>query len=257
MKQLLPLLATALLLIGTTAQAGPIVFDATLTSASGPPFPTGPITFLTEGFANPPDDTIPIEIVSLSLRSVTVLTSPQDDTFPVSLTGSEGGLRLGGFGTEAIVDVGWQPPPDDQFPTDGVSFDLFLELLDHPGSRVSPVLASPPDDQFPSPTAFDVFFEITLADVGTALHTAHFEIGGGQPLTFDNISVGPPGSPKFPIVFDLVKGPGAVDKSQPLVSMTMSGEFTAVPEPSSLTLLGLGALSLLGYTRLRKRKQAA
>ena len=80
-----------------------------------------------------------------------------------------------------------------------------------------------------------------------------FEIGTGRPFTFSDIVVGKPMSPAFPLSFTLAGG-GTVASSTPLFTMTLSGEFTPVPEPTTLLLLASGLVGIAGIALRARRK---
>ena len=96
--------------------------------------------------------------------------------------------------------------------------------------------------------------------MGTAQHTAHFEVTPGQPLQFANVNLGGPQSPAFPLGFDLLAS-GSVDAAEPLFTMTLSGTFSeaqSVPTAAPRALAVLAALLMaLAIRVLRKRAQLA
>ena len=51
---------------------------------------------------------------------------------------------------------------------------------------------------------------------------AHFQVQAGQPLVFDNVVVGPPQSPAFHIMFDLVTTAGEVMTAEDLFSVSVT-----------------------------------
>jgi MYXO-CTERM domain-containing protein len=73
---------------------------------------------------------------------------------------------------------------------------------------------------------------------------ADYAIGAGQPLSFENVVVGPPQSPAFHVFFDLVLAQGAQPLDAPLFTLTLRGNVAQVPAPPGavLVLLGLGGL---------------
>ena len=92
------------------------------------------------------------------------------------------------------------------------------------------------------------------ADLDTAGHTLHFEIGAGQPIEFSDVVVGPidpmASVPTFPISFFVVKtGAEDPDRAVPLLSTTMTGSFEPFMAPiPAISQWGLVVLTLLTLT---------
>jgi hypothetical protein len=125
------------------------------------------------------------------------------------------------FDTPAVPSLGYPPAHFTTSDLDPTDFPLSISTLD-----ASPALAS---QSFGTPTPL-------RADVFSVQFDTNWSVSGGEQLFFANGA-------------GFTTGDG---------HWTISGASspTAVPEPSTLTLLGLGSLGLLGYGWSR-RKQVA
>ncbi len=92
---------------------------------------------------------------------------------------------------------------------------------------------------------------MTLGDGSVAQERAHFAVGAGQPFTF--------GSPTAVLghsvdmsVHLLLDPNGTPSGTDPLFTVTLTGDLVAAPEPATLTLLGLGLASLALTARRRQ-----
>jgi hypothetical protein len=97
---------------------------------------------------------------------------------------------------------------------------------------------------------FDVGFEV-VGDGEHVPQAADFAIGAGQPLSFENVVVGPPQSPAFHVFFDVVLAPGVQPLDAPLFTLTLRGSVAQVPAPAGglLVLVGLAGLLARGAWR--------
>src|SRR5262249_46054465 len=88
-------------------------------------------------------------------------------------------------------------------------------------------------------------------DQGAVDGLGHAFVAGGSAITLVDYRVS--GDITSPDVIRIVGGFGGIDDVAPLSGL---GAPPAVPEPASVTLVGIGAASALGY-RLRRRKPAS
>ena len=261
-RSLLCVAVLVMLCAAATGRADLVIFDAKQKTASGPSYPTSPVTFDVATVQSHGPPIIPVENLGLSLFDAYI---PGNPVMPLSMdvrasdNGSEGafGTSAGSsYGTDGFVDFMHSGPPI--FPAQSF-FDVFVDLnrssLHGPPIRIAngpPIIPGagigPPI--FPS---FDVLFDIAVEGLGTAHHQLHFAIGDMQPLLFSNVSVDRVVfDPSFHINFNLNDSGGALTGG-PLYTMTATGSFTPVPEPGSLTLCGIGGL-LLAAIRYRTGK---
>jgi hypothetical protein len=80
-------------------------------------------------------------------------------------------------------------------------------------------------------------------------HVAHFEVRAGQPLVFDNVVVGPPQSPAFHIMFDLLTTAGEVMTAEDLFLVTVTA---ALAEPVDGDYNNNGTVDAADYVLWRK-----
>jgi hypothetical protein len=121
-------------------------------------------------------------------------------------------------------------------------------------------LSSPPA----KPDAGDKPVSVTFPNGGTAFNfDAAGAAGGGDTHTLTIRFGVPPADPNSetpdfgttPYVLTAVGGPGSANVGTWDLPITVDDVGLPAPEPASLTLLGLGAVSVLGYAwRRRKRK---
>ena len=189
-----------------------------------------------------PAEFIPIEIISLSLVSV----DPLLDAY-VQATGRNVGPLAG-------INFVSGTTPEDTFPVDSF-FDIFIEIDAAPGGSVPRFGGQPPDDTIPGPvSSFSLEFDTVFNNSGTLHHQFLFEIADTQPdIQFQNVLI-TSFDTSIGIQFDYV-GMLLPDLGQ-LFTLTMGGDFTPVPEPSTLVLWSLGAVTLAGIG-WRRRKRAA
>jgi hypothetical protein len=212
-------------------------FSVLQSVASGSPYPTSPILIDVRVPIPPPDPAIPVEILALSLRSARS-ADPPDPVLPIDIGTTDR------FGQHVKIDFVLGLVPDDGLP-DSSFFDVFFDVRQHPDSRVAPVLGIDPTPFTPGSSFFDVFFDVTLDGIGTVHHLAHFETL--QPLAFSGVNVTGPQSPAFGASFTLDRTGGALDPSNPLFSLTITGN--AVPAPGTLALLAIACAALASRRR--------
>ena len=230
-RLLSPILVLFVLAYAPVAARATTIFTATNPTASGPPYPTNPISF-DAAERDPGPIQIPLETIGLGLATAHDATGLP---LPISVE-----VNPGPIGTPSI-DWTWKDPGPTQFPAT-TFFDVFVAL--GPLGGGTPVLGNPGPIQFPAGPAFDVPFDTELPGVGTEHHVLHFEIGAGQPLAFGDGSVVPnPAGSGFDITFGLIN-PGPINRTLPLFTTSLSGSLAAVPEPGTLALVGLGAVGI-------------
>jgi len=109
--------------------------------------------------------------------------------------------------------------------------------------------------------SFNLLFDVFQPNVGTSAYTLHWDTDD-QPLKFANVDCSTPtaSSPdQFILSFDLIFDDigGDIDVGSPFFTTTFSGDFTPVPEPSSMLLLCTGLVSSLAGFRKKFRNQHA
>ena len=124
-------------------------------------------------------------------------------------------------------------PGSYNLPTKDLTFDTFEQIINNPGGPVQILIA---DSQYPFNPS-DANTHMVIAAVGlTSL---------GQTGTFQIDTSNPYSSYAYEVYdhYDFIA----------------SGFLSTVPEPSSITMLslGLGALGVLGFKKIRKAKSAA
>lgn len=239
----------ALLCCCAAAQATLLKYDVTQRLTQGPPYPAlNPIGL--EVVHMPPG--VPAEHVhTLNLELFNVTNA---ETLAIVAQATDNGM--GGAGSTAMVD--FSHPTNANGSPLASHFDLFFE---YPANESQPELLGTPSI-VQSDGWFDVFFDVSVRGVGTALHRGHFKTAEGGSLHFDNVMVNANLNPGFHLTFDLnTNGVGfeAVElqsEDDLLFTMKLTGKFTPpIPEPTTATLglIGLGAFGLAAFRRRWRR----
>jgi hypothetical protein len=176
--------------------------------------------------------------------SVITLTANQRATVASHLNGNPNPV----FGSNANFGSVGAVPAAVQVDTISIAFSYTVTLTDYTAANTP--LANP------NGTGTVVFSGLITGDIG----------GGGVGLQFSNFTptpnVGGPPPPAgivfIPSVVNYLAQPYSATPPDGIVNGVLSSTFTvtAVPEPTSMTLMGLGGIGLIGLYR-RKMKRAA
>jgi hypothetical protein len=145
------------------------------------------------------------------------------------------------------------------------NFDYFRFHTFLPGTIVADIDSKPLKTNFN--TVLHLFDSrgIPLAtnddEVGTGPGDDDGLIGGSQNSRIETMIL-PPGdyvvavanSPSFPMLGGVITGPSPMIPAHGSYTLNISAQGT--PEPSTLTLMGVGAAALIGYAAWRRRKTA-
>ena len=202
---------------------------------SGAPYPTAALqaavfnNLIPPGPTNAPPGPVNTEDVLLSMQ-------PPRPTVMLSIQASDDGVYTSAPtqpGLHAFFDVS---SPSSPFAAATLNFML---------QAVPPTPFEPPDPcivtgQSITKNSFDIFFD-TIGPQGT--HHYDLDVQANQSLVISTVRVST-GSLDFG--FDL--SGGSIDTNIPIVTMTLTGTFDPVPEPSTFVIfVGLGGLGLVGY----------
>jgi hypothetical protein len=221
----------------SSAAAAPILFTTLSGPVSGPPYPTAPILMHVEALFG--GTTLPIAAFEIALDQV---------TSDLGLTLAPG-TAVGGIDPEPFLEVaGIEPQPF----ADRVTINPCFTVDPLGGSL--PVLLLPAVIPGADGIFFEVVFDIAVGG-GLAHQKVHFAIGAGQPLRLENARLprlAADGN-ELEFIFDLVKTSDDPFVDGPLFTMTLSGEFVAVPEPSVLLLAATAAAAVAARSRRGRR----
>ncbi|MCC7204996.1 MAG: hypothetical protein IT441_07935 [Phycisphaeraceae bacterium] len=218
-----------LLLLAPTSQAQiESFFDVwtELSVTSGPPYPSSPVIGV-HGVA----ESSVVENIGLSLGG-------GPDGMMMNLAATSGG---GGGG--AVLTMDCSIMAGDPLPGMLLPMDVVFAFANPDGSPAQGTVVS----TYIIESFFDVWTEISFSDGGMMTHHLHGEIGPGQGAMFDEETTDVP-TGTFDSFFDVfvsVNVDGPVINDTPLMTMTLSGTYTPMPEPAAMPVLVLAGLGLL------------
>lgn len=220
----------------------PMKLDASIPSAFGPPYPTGPVTFDVTDDAGGALETLELLLADAHVPPNPCAPPNPCTPDPIQVLGSDSGGGAGVPGTTATAQFLWSDL--------GVGWsDSFFDIpvtLSAPSPAVSvelpalPALVSTPEG---FALSFDVWYRGRTGQVtGTSRRTISFSLPAVQGLEIQDVAVAPPNpiSPAgalqgFQVSFNLIQV-GSVDLLSPLFEATITGDAQAAVTTAAVPL---------------------
>lgn len=255
-------------MVTVAAQATQLYFNTTIAEATFPSTDTVPtmvqwgVIFPSEPGTPPPDTTTPVELVSMSLTYATNI-----NTATVDMIASDNGIPFGGAGPgvagntatvafltddnvnggplHIVVNVEHSIPSPPGGENVTLNFAEFQSeyVPQKPDGSGDPAVSGGWGVASSVPISGFVFHAVQL-------DTDLLEFETDTELAFSNVVTDQLNRASFDMSFNLIVPPGiTLGNGTPLFTITMTAN--AIPEPATISLLGLG-LAGLGFARQRR-----